>query len=264
MYFYQIFVLSKKIINLFFSNILLLFGIVVLHFVQLINFRNVYNNFVGEYSGVLTGLCQTIILDGQDKVDPLNFYSSTILVQLIFICGIIAASFVCYDKEKNTLTRMLVAPVRKAQILIGYLLGFVFSIMIISGIYIIISTVVLGVYWGNSLYNLILINIICTVLSVSLSLLLSTFFNNTKLAAGVMSILLIIMSFLSGSVTATVQYSKTSNFTLLKWAFEAYVNNMEDRLLSESFINITIMCSLSIVFLILSSLFFWRRSIYDN
>ncbi|MDQ2085036.1 ABC transporter permease [Herbivorax sp. ANBcel31] len=256
--------LSKRIVKFFYKNTALLIFIVVIHFIQLIYSRNAYDNFVGDYKGALSGLCQMIILDDYDKINSLNFYGASILVQLIFTCGVIVASFIASDKENHTLSRILMSPIRKIQILAGYLTGFVFSIMIVSIVYIVISSKLLEVFWGYSIFNLLFVTFICVLSSVSLAMLISTFVHNTKLAAGIMSILIILMTFLSGSTSATLQYSKTSSFTLFKWAFESYLNNMDGKVLKESFGNIYVLLISSLIFLTLSILFFRRKSIYDN
>jgi ABC-2 type transport system permease protein len=255
---------SKKIIKSFFSNIPLLICIIAVHFMQLIYSRNVYDNFIGNYEGVLSGLCQMIILDDSHRINSLNFYGASTLVQLIFICGIIAATLVASDKENHTLTRIFTAPVQKIQLLLGYLTGFVFSIMSVALIYILLLSKLLGVFWGDSIPNILLITFLCVVLSVSFALLISTFVDNTKLVAGIMSILVILMAFLSGTISGTMQTSKTGIFTLLKWAFESYLNNIEGKALSNSFCNILVMIALSVIFFIMSTLFFERKSIHDN
>ncbi len=82
------------------------------------------------------------------------------------------------ERTSGTLERLFVSPVRRWEVMCGYLLGFGVFSMIQSTIISLFSIYVLGIPLAGSLFNLILITVLMAVCALTIGTLVSSFAEN--------------------------------------------------------------------------------------
>lgn len=254
-----VWILTKKNISFFINNIAVILVIMSFHILQLIICRNVYENFIGTYSGKAIGYTKIEVLQHTHQIDPLMFYAASVLVQLILFIAVVNTSLTVFEKENHTLKRILSAPVSKMQFIVSSLLANIFIMVVLSFIFIFFTHFFLDVNWGNSWLDLIVVTLFFSFVSASLSMAAFSIFKNTKLAAGVISFIVVVMVFTSGAISAGMQYNNVSKLTLNKWAFEVYFDVMQGNSIAHSVINFVALGISALIFLLITIIAFGRE-----
>ena len=122
-------------------------------------------------------------------------------------------------------------------------------------------------YWGNSLILLFAITISVVFVAASMSFLLSMVLNSEKAAAGVISVLMLLMSFLGGSFTpldGNSTLSAISYMTINKWAFDGFQKIMAGGNISSISTNLLVLIATGSILMVISVVLFKKRgSLYE-
>lgn len=182
-----------------------------------------------------------------------------IVVQFILLTGVIASSALVVEKEKHTLLRMYTAPISNITIISGFVIGNTIICSAITSVIIIISSLTVKIHWGNML-NIAIIVVISSFLSGAFSLFISGLFKNSKVITGVMSVVIIMMTIISGGLFPIEGLGVLPYFTLNKWISDAFTNSIQNNGLSGIAVNLIGMSAITLVFIIASALIYRREN----
>jgi len=109
------------------------------------------------------------------------------------------------ERSQGTLERLLTTPVRRADILVGYLAGFLIFAVIQSVTILLFTTFVLQVNYQGDLWQIFVILVVLTVVAVNLGIFISTFARNEFQVVQFIPIILAPQIFLSGVILPVEQ-----------------------------------------------------------
>lgn len=252
----------KNLKGLLFNKVLMLLVIGMPVF-QIFIMTSLLKNTGYEGTDWLGSTFDVVILGKVDNTDVKSLFASGTLVQFLLIAGIIAASMVVTERQENTLLRIFAAPLRKWEIIAGNLAGQALYIMAVSAAIMLITHYFLGIHWGDSIVGIAAVTLSIVFVALSMGLMFSGMFRNAKVASGAMSFVIILMSFLSGSLTGGGQFQGIEDFTINKWAFEAYMLIMQGKSLVEAMTHLGVLAGIGTVMCFAAALLYRRENIYE-
>lgn len=256
--------IAFKYVKTFMRSFILIPMLVGLPIFQIFIMRRVSGSLAEQTAAVpSSGAVDLILLSSPQNVSFVSLIAASTLVQFLLITGTVAASMFISEREENTLMRVLAAPVGKWSVILGNLLGQCLVILLVAAAIMLISGVFFGIEWGNSYFNLLVVTLLILFVSTSLGFALSGVFKKANLATGVMTFIILIMTFLSGGFTLDDSFDKASYFTINKWAFTAYNGLQEGKSLGDIKGNLTVMALLGTVLLVSAILLYRRENIYE-
>ncbi|MDA1036450.1 MAG: ABC transporter permease [Chloroflexi bacterium] len=129
------------------------------------------------------------------------------------------------ERSQGTLERLLTTPVARADILVGYLLGFLVFATLQSLVVLLYTLVALQVEYQGSFWAMMVVLMTLTVVSVNLGIYISTFARNEFQVVQFIPIILAPQIFLSGVVLPVQQlpgyFQAVSNVLPLTYAVDA-------------------------------------------
>ena len=204
-----------------------------------------------------------IILNPALSFDLGQTFASGLLVQFLLLTGALAASIVVKERQEHIIMRMFAAPVKKIEILLGNLLGQMIIVSIVAAVIIGISAYGMGIYWGKSWLDIFILTAITIFVATTLGFLCSSIFKSSSLVTGVMSFIIIMMTFLSGSFTPNLEPTLLNNLTINRWSNEGYIRLMQEQSLSSIASNLSVLAIIGIVFMVVAWLIYRREEIYE-
>lgn len=128
----------------------------------------------------------------------IDYYTIT-MITLIIMYGVSYSLFgISGEMINKTGNRILSAPVKKYEFLIGNILGFVLLIIFQISIVILFTKYVLNSYWGNNMIPVVLVIISQIIMVISLGMGFGFTFKNSNTANGIINVLIPIFEFLGG------------------------------------------------------------------
>lgn len=109
------------------------------------------------------------------------------------------------ERSQGTLERLLVTPVSRADLLVGYMLGFLLFAAVQSMILLLFTVFALDITYQGDLWQVFVVLMVLTVVGVCLGIFVSTFANNEFQVVQFIPILLAPQIFLSGVVLPVSQ-----------------------------------------------------------
>ncbi len=211
------------------------------------------------------GLTNRILLPQAPALPLIQYFAAANLVMFILLAGATGGIRLITEREDKTLLRVFAGPVTRSQILLGYLLG-QFSVTLLQAALIILAGVHLfKIDWGNPA-GLAGVTAATAFVATSLAFLFAYIFNSAKLAGGAVPVLVICMSFLSGGMTGQEGLSpalrQLSNFTLNKWAIEAYTGLMRGQGLTDIRLNLVVLFGTGAVITLMAGFLANRREAF--
>jgi len=169
-------------------------------------------------------------LKSKNNLSAMQYYSAAMLVMYALFVGSLGTTSMLEEREAGTLKKLLTTTASKFQILSGKVLG-VFFLGIFDVIVLIAFTkLVFNVSWGNSLSGLILISLAMIFASCGFSIFLSLIFKSTKSVFLTSAVIIMIMSFIGGSMYPLSQMpavmQAASKFMINNWALRGYLSLM--------------------------------------
>lgn len=209
-----------------------------------------------------------VFLESGATPDAAQFFAASMLVMFILITGMLGGASLIEEREERSLLRILAAPLSKNQVIFGSLLSYALITLVYAFVIMSLSFLLLGVDWGTVWIKLFVVTLCLVYVAISLALLLVAMFRDSKTASGVMSLIVVVMAFLSdgltgGSVTNSGQFGRVSYLTINKWGYEAYLHAMLDRPWADLWLNILVLMASGLVLSGLAALLLRGESVYE-
>lgn len=169
-------------------------------------------------------------LKAKAKLSAMQYYSAAMLAMYALFVGSLGTSSMLEEREDGTLKKLFTTPASKFEIFLGKVLG-VFFLGIFDVIVLVAFTkIVFNVSWGNSLSGLTVLSLAMIFASCGFSLFLSLIFKSTKSVLLTSAVIIMIMSFIGGSMYPLSQMPEAmqtaSKFMLNNWALRGYLSLM--------------------------------------
>lgn len=246
------------------KNFLLLAFLTVMPLMQLYLINVTTVNAAAEVAeSINSGFVEIFIVSRIVNNDMLQLYAAAILTQFLLMTSMIAGAYIVTEREENTMIRVCVAPISKLKVLSGILLGHSITVLLVALVIISASYRFFSVNWGDSLLNLIAITLMAVYVATAMAFIISGIFRNSNVAGGVMSIVVIAMTFTSGGLIQSDKLEKVSNFTINKWISDAYLILAEGGRLRDISLNLTILALIGTLLMLLASLLYRRENVYE-
>lgn len=260
----EVLTIAYKNIKMMCKNMLFLLFLVAVPIFQIALIKMVVDNAAEVQSTIMSqGFVEiSIISKGAVKL-AVGEFSTGIVVQFILLAGILAGAMIVQEREKNTLMRVFAAPLSKIKVLTGILIGHTVIILTIAAAIIIVIKLLFGISFGHSWIDTGIVTIFAVYVSSALAFLITGAFKSPKIAGGVMSVVIILMTFLSGGMIPGKQFDAISKFTINKWISDSYLKLMEGSNLSGISSNLLIIGIMGTVFMIMAAIIYRRESIYE-
>ncbi len=200
------------------------------------------------------------------KPNSMDYFG--IVITSLFILYSIMTGYASISDERSKLTgnRLTITPISKGQIFLGKLLGCIVITVIQASVVLIVSKIFLKVYWGENPVKVLFMYFLEIIMAVSIGIGFGMIFRN-KPVDGLLHTLIPVMAFFGGSYAPIEQFGtgmmlKLSYISPVRWVngsiFESIYSN------SNSFyINaVIILSTISVIFLVLSSIKFRRAEVF--
>lgn len=141
---------------------------------------------------------ETEVLYGEDY-EPIDFFAPYILgVIAFFFVFIFTGVTFLRERSFGTLERLMVSPITRAEIIIGYMLGFLVFAGIQSLIILLLAIFVLGVKIAGSVYAVVVVQFLLTLAAVNMGIFFSSFAKNEFQAIQFIPLVILPQVFLDG------------------------------------------------------------------
>lgn len=129
----------------------------------------------------------------------LDFVAPALLaaMALFFVFILTGVSFL-RERSQGTLERLMVSPVSRVEIIVGYLLGFILFAAAQAVIILLYTVLVLQVHYEGALWQIFVFQLIITVVALNLGLFVSTYARNELQVIQFIPLVLVPQFFLSG------------------------------------------------------------------
>lgn len=264
----SVIIIAKKNIKVFLKNIALIPILIGMPVFQIYLLSSMMDNVLPT-EGTVLGFVEIVLLrTAKPSIALAEFFAASILVTFLLIAGMIAATSIIEERRDHTLMRTFAAPLSKAEIIFGNLLGQVVTTFAVAVVIIAITQFFLGIDWGSNWAALGLVTMIVVYVAIALGFVFAGIFKDAKTAGGVMSFVVIMMSFLSdgltaGSLTGSGGFGVVSSFTINKWAYEAYIGVMQGRPVLDFSTNLVILLGIGTLFALWASVLFRRENVHE-
>ncbi|WP_261305854.1 ABC transporter permease [Paenibacillus andongensis] len=153
----------------------------------------------------------------------MQYYTASMLVMFLLYSGMGAALGLQGEKERHTLSRLNAMPIHEYQILLGKILGNIFSSIVQASLVIGATILFYGVNWGNDFFHLFLVCLLIIVASMSLAILIMLAAKSSKAISTTFQMIILAMTFLSGGFTPLPEglLQRMGEFTLNHWAMQS-------------------------------------------
>ena len=126
---------------------------------------------------------------------------------LFFVFILTGVSFL-RERSQGTLERLMASPVSRAEIMVGYLLGFILFAAVQALIILLYTIFVLKVHYAGSLWQIFVFQLIITVVALNLGLVVSTYARNELQVIQFIPLVLVPQFFLSGLLWPVEQMNR--------------------------------------------------------
>ena len=126
---------------------------------------------------------------------------------LFFVFILTGVSFL-RERSQGTLERLMASPVSRAEIMVGYLLGFILFAAVQALIILLYTIFVLKVHYAGSLWQIFVFQLIITVVALNLGLFVSTYARNELQVIQFIPLVLVPQFFLSGLLWPVEQMNR--------------------------------------------------------
>ncbi len=247
------------------SNYLIIAFIILMPIMQLYMIKLITDNAAAAAAGMdaYQGFVDIVLTSKVNYGNLMEVYSSGILVQFILLTGMIAGSMMITEREQKTMLRLCSVPISKLKLLSGMLLGHSAVLFIITSVIILITRVAFDVSWGSSWINVLLVTVFAVFSAAAMAFLISGLFRSSKVAGGVMSMVVIGMTFMSGGIIQSDSLDVVSNFTINKWISEAYLSLMQGNGLESIAVNLLVLAAIGGTMMLIASMIYRRENLYE-
>lgn len=243
------------------KNVLFLFFLIQSPLFMIFLIKMMEDN-IEKTGGAAESLVEMVVLTQAHNGYLTQAFASGLLAQFLLIAGVIAAAMVVTEREQNTLMRIVATPITKTKILVGIFISHCVIVLAICILIIGLSYFLFDIYWGEWLL-VIVVTLFSVYVAAALAFVISGVFKNPKVTGGVMSAVIIAMTFMSGSFVQGPQFDVLSKFTINKWISDAYVRLMEGNGLESIGSNLLILGIMGTVLMLIASILYRKETIYE-
>lgn len=252
---------SHNIKNLYRNSVFWVM-LVLFPLAELLLFSRIFKVPSGEL--ISDSVVKLIQLNPIDVSMSFNTLAIIVLGQFLMISSVIAASLLIKEKEQKTLMRALTLPISKAQLFLGFLISLIAQIAAATTLVMVLGNIAFDIQWASDIWSLSIVTVLSIFLAASLGFFISTVFKNGNLAGGVMSGVVIMMTFLNGDMTnGQLIFSKSDFFTINKWIKSAFVGVSQGQPLTGIQSSLLMILLLGTIFLISSIALFNKENMYE-
>ncbi|MEK3790912.1 ABC transporter permease [Paenibacillus sp. FSL R7-0204] len=185
--------------------------------------------------------------NGGKTYSAAQFYAASMLLMFLMYSGLTVAASLFNDKENHTLFRIHSMPVKDSHLFIGKMLGVGLVSILQCLTIILLSDWLFGVYWGNRPGLLLLFCLLMIAASMTLGVLICLFSRTSATATNIISVLTIVMTFVSGGMAPLPDswVNSAGAFTLNHWVQQAVIRMMLHSGLEQLLPNLWVMCFIS-------------------
>lgn len=141
---------------------------------------------------------QTRSLNQKRQPGSLDYYAVTMLTLILLYASLTGFWAVRSEMEQRTAARMMCAPVRGYEVLMGKVIGCI-SVTIVQGLAVIVfSKLILKAYWGENLLPVAIILLTYSIMTVCLGVATAYIFKGAEAASGVLNTIIPLLVFLGG------------------------------------------------------------------
>lgn len=196
-------------------------------------------------------------LHGSSDMRQFDYFGPVLLGFFVFFfIFLIAGVSFLRERTTGTLERLMASPLRKSEIVLGYIIGFGIFTIIQATIIASYSIYVLGMHMEGAFIDVLLIILLLAFTALTLGILLSTFANNELQMIQFIPIIVVPQIFFSGLFnldTISDWLNWIGPLTPLYYAADALRDVMiRGYSLEEIYIPILILCGFSVIFMILN------------
>ncbi|MDO8473618.1 MAG: ABC transporter permease [Dehalococcoidia bacterium] len=130
---------------------------------------------------------------------------------LFFVFILTGVSFL-RERSQGTLERLMASPVSRAEIIVGYLLGFILFAAAQAVIILLYTVFVLQVHYVGALWQIFVFQLIITVVALNLGLFVSTYARNELQVIQFIPLVLVPQFFLSGLLYPVEQMNQVLQY----------------------------------------------------
>lgn len=196
-----------------------------------------------------------------EKREPgsLDYYAVTMMTMILMYASLTGFWSIRSDIEQKTGGRILCAPVRKHEMLIGNVVGSICVTIVQGTAVILFSKFILKAYWGEDLITVAFLLLTYSVMSISLGASLAFLFRNGNAASGALNTIIPIFVFLGGGYVpldvmgGTV--GKLSDISPVKWVNTALFGIIYDGDYSRVMTSVLVNVGTAAAFIAIAALF---------
>lgn len=136
---------------------------------------------------------------GGEQFDTLDYFAPVLIgfFPYLFVFLLTSVSFL-RERAQGTMERLAASPLTKAEVVLGYMLGFSVFALLQSSLILLFSVYVLRIHFSGNLLHVFVVVIVLTIGAVNLGIFLSTFARNELQAVQFMPLVFLPQVLLSG------------------------------------------------------------------
>lgn len=194
----------------------------------------------------------------------IDYYAVTMLTMIILYSALSGAFAIGGEYIRNTFNRIMCAPIKKAEILGGKILGNIIVNLIQSIIVIFISKYILKAYFGNNMMPIYLVILSEVTMAISIGVGVAFMTKKDTLSSALLHIIVPCITFFGGGFVPIGDLKNNtinliSNLSPLKWTNDALFTFIYSNNIHNIKIAIIINMTIAIVFLSISLLIYKRQ-----
>jgi len=197
-------------------------------------------------------------LDKKRQPGSMDYYAITMMTMILLYASMTGFWSVKGDMEDRTAGRILCAPVKRYEFLMGKVLGCIMVTLVQGLVVVLFSKFILKADWGEDLLSVALLLLSYSIMSVSMGVGLAYLFKNGDAANGILNTVIPIITFLGGGyVPLSVMgnaLTDISSISPVKWANTALLKIIYDKDYSALLTSVVIDIAIAGVFILAAAL----------
>lgn len=207
-------------------------------------------------------LVKDVSINGKGTPGSMDYYAVTMLTYILIFS--VTNGFYAMSKRKEITNRIMCSPVKKRDVLLGKLLGNVVFSAIQIFVLIIFSKFAFKAYWGSNIDTVFFIALSEAAAVLCIGMAIGFISKNFSEINTQVSIVGLVFGFLGGAFIPVNNMGKTfkliSNISPIRLINDAVFNVIYESNFNKAFISITICMLTVLIFMVIMSVFYERRS----
>lgn len=189
-----------------------------------------------------------------------QYFSVSMLVMFSIFLTTVGASNIIKEKERGTLKRLQLTSISKFSFLFGKLMAFFLTAVLQISMYILLTSTILKINWGESIVSIIAMAIAHAAAISGIVALAGGIFKTQKSLLSVLPFIIMLMAAFGGaffSIDLVTGFMRNAiKATINFWLTNGYTNIMVGSSLSSIYLNIVILLTIGIIGLIIGTMKF--------